>query len=132
MWIQYGRSIRRQEKEGRKYIRWPQIPAPAVWEIRSKNPTPATDKKGKKYNMGQQCTYDKSGKLITHTLSAGTPDLGHMSGSAGDMLSHGRLDVFPYIDAKKLDRVLERKNFFKDLYLKVRPPNNANLCPENP
>jgi len=77
---------------------------------------------------GQQCIYDENGRLVTHGLAAGTPDLAHGGG-----LSHALHDVLPFFMlAGSLDSALNRGTFFRDLYMKVRPPNNGNLCPENP
>lgn len=68
----------------------------------------------------QQCCYDGSGKLITSGSAAGTPDFGGFPGNPG---VHFTEDVLPFwmcCSAGKLDK-----------YLKFRPPNNANNCPEN-
>ena len=60
---------------------------------------------------GNQCIYDKCGRLLTSIGSAGTADW-YSPGLFGDKL-HNKHDIIPYNLAKSLDRILD--------YYKVRP-----------
>jgi RHS repeat-associated protein len=69
---------------------------------------------------GQQCCYDRLGKLITSGSGAGTPDYG---GWPGHGLSH-TIDDFASFWHCCLASMLST-------YFKWRPPNNGKGCPEN-
>ncbi len=69
-------------------------------------------------NPGQQCCFDLSGKLITHGLAAGTPDLFSPSGKMG-VVAHMRVDVEIFI------------NLGHETYTLYWPPNNGLKCSEN-
>ncbi len=88
---------------------------------------------------GQQCIYDKNGKLITNGPGAGTPDRRGPGGWGGN--DHGSADVDPYHWALELDGSdpsdpdVNGEHYKK--YMDVRKPNkgkdkNGNGCPENP
>lgn len=78
---------------------------------------------------GQQCCYDKNGKLITGGAGAGTPDkagMAYASAANGDCMNdpemavwHGILDVVPFDE-----------NDIKE-YHKEWPPNKGLCCPDN-
>ena len=90
--------------------------------------------------FGNQCTYDKEGKLITSGLGAGTVDNRYYGESIydtwvfekGDEASarfrHFHHDVVPFWTAWLLDGKKYGKNVAK--YLEVRPSHHDN-CPEN-
>ena len=77
----------------------------AKWCMRSKST--GTSEKPK---PGQQCCYDKGGKLLTHGEGAGTPDLispGDLNFEAG---GHQEVDVTPADLALKLDKCYPNAN----------------------
>jgi hypothetical protein len=106
-------------------FRWPLNPfnpdyhPGAVYDMRSK-------KQAEYGGAGQQCTYDSNLRLITHGAGAGTPD----KAAPGFFGSHYAEDVEPYEWALELDGGKPGK--YVEMYLSVRPPNNANNCPINP
>jgi RHS repeat-associated protein len=123
---------------GRKTIQKFVCPDTAIWSkpepamptfhpgahncIRTKSPNAG--------GSGQQCCYDKQGALITHGRGAGTPD--HTAPSIM-LLPHTIDDVDAYNVANYLDTYCSAfPTNFVDLYIEVRPPNNANNCPTNP
>ncbi len=79
---------------------------------------------------GEQCCYDKDGRLITRGQGAGTPDKYAPSFFNLLWLLHYMSDVEPFLLAKRLD---ERNGgvFFLQRYLELRPPQNKNNCPDN-
>jgi len=84
---------------------------------------------GSLYGPGQQCCYDRGGKLITHGAGAGTPDKtapygGWPNGNPLSILLHYFEDVVPFIWCSKADML--------DVYLKYRPPDNSCECKKNP
>ncbi|MDA7952181.1 MAG: hypothetical protein MPJ24_11930, partial [Pirellulaceae bacterium] len=93
----------------------------AVYEIRTLD----------KYNgSGQQCTYDKKGKLITHGFDVGTEDKAWPSGLPYS--DHSYQDVQPYDWAMELDGYPTEPKKYLKMYLEVRRQNNGNNCPKNP
>jgi hypothetical protein len=99
------------------------------------------DMRTKKKNgmPGQQCIYDKDGKLITNGRGAGTPDARGPGGYGGN--GHGAADVDPYNWALELDGSdpsnpdVNGGNYKK--YMEVRRPNTGKTntgepCPKNP
>jgi len=69
-------------------------------------------------NPGQQCCYDRNGRLITHGAGAGTPDM-NGPGGLGTLIGHSYLDV-------------ETFNLLGwELYTMYWPPNKDS-CPDNP
>jgi hypothetical protein len=97
----------------------------AAYDLRTKDPT--------KYGgHGQQCTYDKNGKLITHGPGAGTPDFGSPNATPN---VHKKEDYLPYDWCLELDGGKPGK--YCEMYRTVRPPNqgkdnNNKPCPTNP
>ena len=85
---------------------------------------------------GQQCTYDNTGRLITHGLDAGTADKSSerrtMYGAYLFEGIHEPTDVEPYDWAMELDGYPAKPRTYLKMYLEVRPQNNGNNCPENP
>ena len=63
---------------------------------------------------GQQCCYDKSGRLITGGEDAGTPD---KTSPDASILQHQIDDVNPFRSCKAAGMI--------DIYLKYRPPNQG-------
>jgi RHS repeat-associated protein len=93
---------------------------------------------------GQQCIYDRGGKLITHGRGAGTPD-GRGPGGAGAPPfdnGHGSSDVEPYNWALELDDSDEANpdpnGEYYQKYMRARTPNRGRdpktgrECPRNP
>jgi hypothetical protein len=85
--------------------------------FRSAEPTEYETPQGETLHLGQQCTYDERGQLITDGPGAGTPDLVAPEHSA---LEHFAADVAPWL-------ALETEE-----YNETWVPNNGNNCPENP
>ena len=79
---------------------------------------------------GEQCCYDKDGRLITRGRGAGTPDKYAPSVFNLFFSLHYASDVWPFSLAKRLD---DSKGgvFFLQRYLELRPPQNKNNCPDN-
>ena len=82
----------------------------------------------------QQCTYDRTGQLITGGPAAGSPD--RHPGTIGALItyvllggSHMEHDVYPYNLALQLDG--GTPGFYVGRFLGARPANNANNCPHN-
>jgi hypothetical protein len=76
------------------------------------------------YNPGQQCTYDKNGKLITGGLAAGSPDKVSPQGcgwnfNTTDVAGHWWNDVRTYNNLPAVN------------YLRDWPANNILACEEN-
>jgi hypothetical protein len=89
---------------------------------------------------GQQCVYDKKGKLITEAPGAGTPDISSPTSISG-FFGHMKFDVAPFEDAKVLDgdgNHPRKDGVYLSKYMTVRPPNKGNRndpskeCPKNP
>ena len=73
---------------------------------------------------GQQCCYDKDGKLITDGTGAGTPDRYAPAVLNGIYLMHYIHDVVPYYYALELDGDEEAGPHFLK-YLQARPPSKG-------
>ena len=91
----------------------------AAYGIRSKTPS-STD-------SAAQAMYDKSGKIITGGVSAGSAD---KVSTAKSLLGHWTADVTTFDDAKELD-IHYGGDKYRELYLEVRPPNVDPSAPEN-
>lgn len=81
-------------------------------------------------NAGQQCCYDKDGKLITHGEGAGTPDKVSPEHNNWWEGGHQDEDVIPASMAYAIDGYQFGK--FSKMYNQVRPPNKGKNCPKNP
>jgi hypothetical protein len=121
---------------------------PPGWSFTLKKPT-AKHHPGGEYDVreegkggkpGQQCIYDKDGKLITESPGAGTPDFASVAGVIG-VLDHISADVSPYELALVLDGnpdVPNPNGKYLQKYMEVRPPNKGKnrrtgeQCPKNP
>ena len=79
---------------------------------------------------GEQCCYDKDGRLITRGRGAGTPDKYAPSFFNLFWSLHYVSDVEPFSIAKRLDKS-KGGVFFLQRYLELRPPQNKNNCPDN-
>ncbi|HEX7155201.1 MAG TPA: hypothetical protein VF618_27275 [Thermoanaerobaculia bacterium] len=77
---------------------------------------------------GQQCTYDKNGKLITAGLAAGTPDMMSPDGWDG-VLQHFEKDVEPFMFFW-WEWLYRRNEMSCDAYMATYPPNTGG-CKSN-
>lgn len=104
------------EFQGPLKVQDPSLHPGATAELRGKGET----------GEGQQCCYDKDGKLMTHGFGAGTAD---KVSPAKSVAGHFKQDVLPFFIAFSLDGNKHGRNVAK--YISVRPPNAGKSCEIN-
>ncbi len=94
----------------------------AHWCMRSKPVGAASARRPTSCGYGQQCCFDRQGRLITGGPGAGTPDY-YAPVGLRCALKHYRADVEPFWWCKNAGLL--------NVYLQYRPPDNRNECKEN-
>ena len=90
---------------------WSNFHPNGVYELRTKDPS-------KYAGHGNQCIYDKCGKLITEMPSAGTVD---KTSSNYNVSNHQNDDVHPFYWAQDLDECCGGNGHYVKKYYEVRP-----------